>query len=104
MYSEHTYPSTPVALRQARAGHGAVIEVVYAGHGMYAEDAAAAIDRFHRGLRGGQNGGQQPAGPGGAGLGLSIVQAIARAHRGQAMLESVPGRGTGVRVWLPNAS
>jgi two-component system OmpR family sensor kinase len=37
----------------------------------------------------------------GSGLGLSIVQAIARAHGGEAVIESVPGRGTRVRVWLP---
>jgi len=40
-------------------------------------------------------------GGGGSGLGLSIVQAIARAHGGQAALESWPGRGTRVRIWLP---
>ena len=40
---------------------------------------------------------------GGSGLGLSIVQAIARAHGGQATLESWPGRGTRVRIWLPAA-
>jgi uncharacterized protein (TIGR02996 family) len=39
----------------------------------------------------------------GSGLGLSIVQAIARAHGGQATLESWPGRGTRVRIWLPAA-
>jgi signal transduction histidine kinase len=38
---------------------------------------------------------------GGSGLGLSIVQAIAHAHGGQATLESWPGRGTRVRIWLP---
>ena len=38
---------------------------------------------------------------GGSGLGLSIVAAIARAHGGRATLESWPGRGTKVRVWLP---
>ena len=38
---------------------------------------------------------------GGSGLGLSIVQAIAHAHGGQAILESWPGRGTRVRIWLP---
>jgi signal transduction histidine kinase len=38
---------------------------------------------------------------GGSGLGLSIVQAIAAAHGGQATLESWPGRGTRVRIWLP---
>src|SRR5262245_37541225 len=48
-----------------------------------------------------------PAGSGrtertsGSGLGLSIVQAIANAHGGRATLESLPGQGTKVRVWLP---
>jgi signal transduction histidine kinase len=37
----------------------------------------------------------------GSGLGLSIVQAIASAHGGQATLESRPGHGITVRVWLP---
>jgi signal transduction histidine kinase len=37
----------------------------------------------------------------GSGLGLSIVEAIANAHGGHATLESWPGRGTRVRVWLP---
>jgi signal transduction histidine kinase len=37
----------------------------------------------------------------GSGLGLSIVQAIATAHGGRAMLDSVEGRGTSVRIWLP---
>ena len=37
----------------------------------------------------------------GSGLGLSIVQAIASAHGGHATLESRPGQGTRVRVWLP---
>ncbi len=37
----------------------------------------------------------------GSGLGLSIVQAIATAHGGQATIESAQGRGTRVRVWLP---
>jgi signal transduction histidine kinase len=32
---------------------------------------------------------------------LSIVQAIANAHGGRATLESRPGQGTKVRVWLP---
>jgi signal transduction histidine kinase len=36
-----------------------------------------------------------------SGLGLSIVQAIANAHGGHATLESWPGKGTRVRVWLP---
>jgi signal transduction histidine kinase len=54
------------------------------------------------------SGGGRPGGsPGrtertsGSGLGLSIVQAIANAHGGRASLESWPGQGTKVRVWLP---
>jgi signal transduction histidine kinase len=39
---------------------------------------------------------------GGSGLGLSIVQAIATAHGGQATLESWTGHGTRVRIWLPS--
>ena len=50
--------------------------------------------------------GRRPIGPGrrGSGLGLSIVQAIAAAHGGQAVLESQPGYGTRVRIWLPAES
>jgi signal transduction histidine kinase len=43
----------------------------------------------------------EPGSGGGSGLGLSIVQAIAVAHGGQATLESWPGHGTRVRIWLP---
>ncbi|MDR2615028.1 MAG: sensor histidine kinase, partial [Oscillospiraceae bacterium] len=38
---------------------------------------------------------------GGAGLGLSVVQSIARMHGGGALLESRPGIGTSVIVYLP---
>ncbi len=96
---EHTSPGTPVFLRLARAGHGVLIEVADSGPGMKPEDAALAFDRFHRGARNGSGG---DGAPGGAGLGLSIVQAIAAAHGGQATLESATGRGTTVRVWLPD--
>ncbi|MFY9846409.1 MAG: ATP-binding protein, partial [Trebonia sp.] len=37
----------------------------------------------------------------GSGLGLSIVQAIAAAHGGQARLRSAPGAGTTVQLWIP---
>jgi len=43
----------------------------------------------------------EPERTSGSGLGLSIVQAIANAHGGRATLESFPGQGTKVRVWLP---
>ena len=37
----------------------------------------------------------------GSGLGLMIVQRIVREHGGQIGVESDPGKGTRVRVWLP---
>jgi two-component system OmpR family sensor kinase len=91
---EHTPRGTPAAVRLAEAGQGVVLEVADSGPGMSAETAARAFDRFHRGASP-QNDRT------GSGLGLSIVQAIAVAHGGQAAIESVPGRGTRVRIWLP---
>jgi signal transduction histidine kinase len=104
---EHTPPGTPVAVRLAEAGQGVALEVADSGPGMSAEHAARAFDRFHRGSA--DNGSAADGGGGaspngnrsGSGLGLSIVQAIARAHGGDAVIESAPGRGTRVRVWLP---
>ena len=116
----HTPVTTPVAVRLgAFTGDGISgvrLEVADAGPGMSAEDAARAFDRFHRAadladgadqpdaqdVRYGRSGADRHNGAGGgSGLGLSIVQAIARAHGGQATLESWPGRGTRVRIWLP---
>lgn len=119
----HTPVTTPVAVRLAPVTGGLLLEVADAGPGMSAEHAARAFDRFHRaterahsdadlenGVRHGRSQGGSALGQaaarresngGGSGLGLSIVQAIARAHGGQATLESWPGRGTRVRIWLP---
>jgi len=91
---EHTPADTPVAVRLSAAGQGALLEVTDAGPGMDSEAAARAFDRFYRG---GYNGGNGH----GSGLGLSIVQAIAAAHGGHAMLKSAEGAGTSVQVWIP---
>jgi signal transduction histidine kinase len=124
---EHTKVTTATAVRLAQVRGGVVLEVADGGPGMAADDAARAFDRFYRGAE--QNNGGPVAGPavgygtdhgpgsarsasphsgngdaaesGGSGLGLAIVAAIAQAHGGQATLESAPGRGTRVRIWLP---
>jgi signal transduction histidine kinase len=117
---EHTPVSAVTAVRLAQVPGGAVLEVADSGPGMSPEDAARAFDRFHRGAeRRPADGAAPPPSPtagngqseesdggesGGSGLGLSIVQAIAQAHGGRAVLESWPGRGTRVRVMLPNAA
>jgi two-component system, OmpR family, sensor kinase len=98
----HTPVTTPVAVRLGALTGGVLVEVADAGPGMSAEDAAKAFDRFHRAAESANGGGHGgSASGGGSGLGLSIVQAIARAHGGQATLESWPGHGTRVRIWLP---
>jgi two-component system, OmpR family, sensor kinase len=120
---EHTPVTTPTAVRLAQVRGGVVLEVADAGPGMAAADAARAFDRFYRGAErpGGEPGYGEPAGgagsnrgvtgngqagddSAGSGLGLAIVAAIAQAHGGQATLESAPGQGTRVRVWLPAAA
>ena len=117
---EHTPVTTPTAVRLAQVQGGVVLEVADAGPGMPPGDAARAFDRFYRGAErpGGEPGygeladgvgsargvtgnGQAGGDSGGNGLGLAIVAAIAQAHGGQATLESEPGQGTRVRVWLP---
>ncbi len=104
----HTPPRTPAMVRLYAESDGAVLEVTDYGPGMPAADAARAFDRFYRGNRGdaarpyGPNG-HPPNGAeaAGSGLGLSIVHAIAAAHGGNAWLDSAPGAGTSVRLWIP---
>jgi len=115
----HTPATTPAAVRLGEVAGGVLLEVADAGPGMSREDAARAFDRFHRAAErvngdaehgNGTHGGgpahsqaveRREGNSGGSGLGLSIVRAIARAHGGQATLDSWPGRGTRVRIWLP---
>jgi signal transduction histidine kinase len=107
--SAHTPETTPVAVRLGQITGGVLIEVADAGPGMSMEDAIRAFDRFHRAAdrpvqdsaNGSASGLSGSGKHSGSGLGLSIVQAIANAHGGRATLESWPGRGTKVRVWLP---
>lgn len=73
-------------------------EVVFSvsdnGPGIEPDDQGRLFQRYARG---------QSAPGGGSGLGLTIVRAVAEAHGGRAELESVPGRGTTVRIILPNS-
>jgi two-component system OmpR family sensor kinase len=110
---QHTTDEAEVAVRVGRA-HGApepgpevavggplgpgpvaVVEVADTGPGLAPEDAARVFERLYR---------ADPSRSrlhGGAGLGLSIVAAIVRAHHGRVELRTAPGAGARFRVLLP---
>jgi signal transduction histidine kinase len=76
---------------------GVLIVVKDTGVGIPEELHSRVFERFYRG--------QQPGVEhvSGSGLGLSLVRAITTAHQGRVWLESEPGQGTTVFVWLPAA-
>jgi CheY-like chemotaxis protein len=71
------------------AGRHAVIEVADAGAGIPVEARGRLFEPFFttKAL--------------GTGMGLAIVDRVARLHRGAVTFESVSGRGTTFRLWLP---
>ena len=93
--NRHTPSGTPVHVRVAGDDEEAVIEVADEGPGMATEDANRVFERFWR------SDPSRTRSSGGAGLGLSIVSAIAAAHGGRAEVESEPGHGATFRVYLP---
>jgi signal transduction histidine kinase len=86
------YGRGEIMLRARRAGPGLALEVADQGEGFTAEFAERAFERFARD--------DLARTRDGAGLGLSIVRAIAEAHGGRA--EVVDGAGAAVRLWLPD--
>jgi PAS domain S-box-containing protein len=81
----------------ARIGEGGRLELLVrdTGIGMRKEDIAKALEPFR------QIEGSLSRSAGGVGLGLPLVQALARLHGGGAQVNSQVGVGTSVIVWLP---
>jgi signal transduction histidine kinase/CheY-like chemotaxis protein len=76
------------------AGDYVMVRVVDTGHGMPPEVLARVFEPFFT-----------TKGPGfGSGLGLSQVFGLARQSGGGVQIDSAPGKGTAVRVYLPRAS
>lgn len=65
------------------------------GQGIAPEDLPHVFDRFWRADR------SRTRGSGGAGLGLAIVKQIVLAHDGTIGADSLPGKGTTIRMALP---
>ncbi|QGV81030.1 sensor histidine kinase [Streptomyces ficellus] len=85
---QHTVPGQRIGIGSRAAGGRIELYVADTGPGVQAEDAAVIFERFRRGTarRGTRAGG-------GAGLGLSIVKAIAEGHRGRVELRTTEGGG-----------
>jgi signal transduction histidine kinase len=85
----HSPPGAPVEIEVTPGG---AIEVRDSGHGVPAKNRKRIFERFWRGER---------ATGDGAGLGLSIVQAIATRHRGTVTVGDNPGGGAVFRLQFP---
>ncbi len=89
-----TPPGGKVKLTAEEADDGILVSVADNGVGIPKEFHQRVFERFFRA--------QQPGVEhvSGSGLGLSLVRAIVTAHEGRVWLESEPGQGTTVYVWL----
>ncbi|CAM5463487.1 sensor histidine kinase [Streptomyces atroolivaceus] len=93
---QHTAPGATVRIGSRFTDDGEVeLYVADSGSGVRPQDAEVIFQRFRRGAsRRGSRGS-------GAGLGLSIVKAIAEGHRGRVELRPTPGGGATFALLLP---
>jgi two-component system, OmpR family, osmolarity sensor histidine kinase EnvZ len=89
-----TASTTPIELELARKGNDVIIAVLDRGPGIAPADAERLKQPFMRGEA-------ARTGAGGAGLGLAIVERIARAHGGRLELLPRDGGGLAARIVLP---
>ncbi len=76
-------------VRTRSSGLGVLIELIDTGPGMGPETLARVFEAFYSTKQGG------------SGLGLPTARKIVEAHGGTIDVESAPGRGTKVAIWLP---
>ena len=92
---QHAGSEARVEVRTSTAGGQAILEVADDGVGMPDDVAARVFEPFYRSPD------AQGRSEGTAGLGLSIVAAIAEAHDGTVELQTTLGQGARFRVRLP---
>ncbi|HJV27180.1 MAG TPA: ATP-binding protein [Aromatoleum sp.] len=80
-----------ITIRTSHAEDEVCIEVQDDGCGMAPDVRARMFDPFYT---------TRPVGQG-TGLGLSVAYSVARAHGGRFEVDSAPGQGTAIRLWLP---
>ena len=77
------------------AGTGVMIRILDTGIGIPVQDLPRIFDRLFRG--------EKSRSHRGLGLGLSLVQAVVRAHHGSIDVDSHPGQGSTFRILLPGS-
>ena len=92
----HTPEGTPIAIALTHSGSEITIAVSDQGPGLSKEDQERIFERFYRAdpsrVR---NGGE------GSGLGLSIVDAVMKAHGGRVTVDSELGKGATFTLYFP---
>ncbi len=84
-----------VTVRLYHRGQSVFLEVSDTGCGISEEDVPHVFERFYRGQAG------EARSVEGTGIGLSLVQELARLHGGTVMATSQPGQGTTITVSIP---
>jgi two-component system OmpR family sensor kinase len=95
--ARYSDPGTPLRVALSAADGGSTIEIQDHGIGIAPEDQQRLFTSFFRADR------SRARNTGGVGLGLAISKRVVDAHGGRLSLESRPGEGTTVRLWLPSA-
>jgi PAS domain S-box-containing protein len=85
-----------VRTRTDHEGDWAVLSVRDQGIGIPSEELARIFDRFYRGTNASEIGG--------SGVGLASVHRVISEHGGRVAVDSAPGQGTTVRIFLPKVA
>lgn len=93
----HTPPGGTVRLEAEADAETARVRVRDTGEGIPAEAIGSVFDRYYRGT----SARTREEGDVGAGLGLAIARAVARAHGGDLTATSTPGEGSAFTLELP---
>jgi signal transduction histidine kinase len=93
---KYSPPGAPVSVRLVASGEEVGVRVEDRGEGMDEETQRRIFERFYRA--------ETTAEVAGTGLGMSIVKEIMDIHGGRIEIESAPGAGTAVTLWLPRAA
>lgn len=90
--AQFSAPASPVEVSLSVHNQGVELSVQDTGIGILPEEQARIFEAFFRGSNIGV--------VSGLGLGLTIAKVCIELHQGTITVESVPGQGTDVRIWL----